>query len=181
MKILLRLLLLSGALLGAAMPAVAQSGFALKGHYIYNRSAVSITERLPAASGFGVGAEFVLPFGVGVGVTGYTGSLSQLSDDSNVVGLAEANYFLRLPLLPLAPYVGVHAGLGSYTRQELDAPDHPRLKDTRTQLGYQFGVRFQPIRAIGFDAQYRRVSDWAAGEQSGRLERGQVLLGVALF
>jgi hypothetical protein len=183
MGAIFRLLLVSGILLGAlAAPAAAQSGFALKGHYIYNRSVVEAGQRLPAADGFGLGAEFVLPFGLGVGVTGYTsGSVSEFSDASNVVGLAEANYFLKLPLLPIAPYVGVHAGLGTYTREDLVFSDRPRLRDTHTHIGYQFGVRFQPIRVIGFDAQYRRVSDWAAGEQDVRFERGQVLLGVTLF
>lgn len=183
MKRALHRLLLGGALLGAfAAPAAAQSGFALKGHYVYNRSAVEAGQRLPAADGYGLGAEFVLPFGLGVGVTGYTsGSVSEFSDDSNVVGLAEANYFLKLPLLPVAPYVGVHAGLGTYTREDVGFADRPRLRDTHTHVGYQFGVRFQLISVIGLDAQYRRVSDWAAGVQDVRFERGQVLLGVTLF
>ncbi|HEV2129674.1 MAG TPA: hypothetical protein VGR27_01140 [Longimicrobiaceae bacterium] len=183
MNAIFRLLLVSAVFLGAfAVPTAAQSGLALKGHYVYNRSAVEAGQRLPAADGFGLGAEFVLPFGLGVGVTGYTsGHVSEFSDDSNVVGLAEANYFLKLPLLPLAPYVGVHAGLGTYTREDVGFADRPRLRDTHTYVGYQFGVRFQPISVIGFDAQYRRVSDWAAGAQDTRFERGQVLLGVTLF
>lgn len=177
----LRLLLLSATFLGAAAaPAAAQSGFALKGHYIYNRSLVDAGQRLPAATGLGLGAEVVLPFGLGLGAGAYTaGRASELDDATTVVGLVEANYFFRLPLA-LSPYVGVHAGLGSYSRGD-NVLDETRLRDNRRQLGYQFGLRFQPVSVLGFDAQYRRVSEWANSAQDTRFERGQVLLGITLF
>ena len=61
--------LLAGATLGGlvAAPAQAQSGLALKGHYIINSSAAEEaqeTRQLPDADAFGLGAEFVLPFGL---------------------------------------------------------------------------------------------------------------------
>lgn len=183
MKRFLRILLLGSACLSVnALPAAAQKGFALKGHYIYNHSTVSGAESASSMSGFGLGAEYVLPFGLGFGVSGYTeGRVLDVSETSNVVGLLEANYFLRLPLLPVAPYAGVHAAVGSSSWQDLSMPDRPRLKDTHTGLGYQLGLRFQPLSFLGLDAQYRRVSDWARHAQDDRLERGQLLIGVTLF
>lgn len=172
-------------LLGTAVPAQAQGGFALKGHYIFNSSAVSDDrpDEFPETDGFSVGAELVLPLGIGVGVSGYTSSgVSDLDmETSSLTGIAEANYFLKLPLLPLAPYAGVHAGLGRYTRADLTDPQRPEIQDTRTELGFQLGVRMQLSSLLGVDAQYRRVSTSAAEDQEGDLERRQYLLGVTLF
>ena len=50
--------------------ASAQNGFALKGHYIINSSAAEEAQesrQLPEADAFGLGAECVLPFGIGIG------------------------------------------------------------------------------------------------------------------
>lgn len=76
--------------------------------------------------------------------------------------LAEANYFLDLSLLPVSPYAGVHAGLGQFSRENVDHPRAPDIEDDRTQLGFRVGIRFQRIRLLGVDARYRRVSHSAA-------------------
>ena len=171
--------------LGTAAAGHAQQGFALKGHYIFNASAVNEerADTLPDASGVGIGAEFVLPLGIGVGVSGYAagGATGQDVETSALTVLAEANYFLRLPLLPVSPYAGVHAGLGRFSKEDLDDPQAPDIEDTRTQLGFQVGVRVQLGSLLGLDAQYRRVSTSAAENQGGDLERSQYLVGVTLF
>jgi hypothetical protein len=174
-----------GLVAGTAASAPAQQGFALKGHYIFNSSAVNDdrTDEIPESSGISVGAEMVLPFGIGVGVSGYTGSgVSDLDvETTSLTALAEANYFLRLPLLPVSPYAGVHAGLGRFSKEDLEDPQAPDVEDTRTQLGFQLGVRVQLNSLLGIDGQYRRVSTSAAEGQDGNLERSQYLVGVTLF
>ncbi|HEX5725361.1 MAG TPA: outer membrane beta-barrel protein [Longimicrobiaceae bacterium] len=176
--------LLAVAAVAAAAPLGAQSGFALKGHYVFNESEVreGDTDRLPVSDGFSLGAELVLPFGVGVGLTGYTtGRVTEFERETTSFGvLGEANYFLRLPVIPLTPYAGVHAGLGKYKVDDLDDPD-PEFKDDRNQLGWQAGVRWQINSLLGVDAQFRRVSESAAEGQDDRFERSQFLLGVTLF
>ena len=171
--------------LGTAAGAHAQQGFALKGHYIFNSSAVSEerADTFPDANGFSIGAEIVLPFGIGVGVSGYTagGVTEQDVETSSLNVLAEANYFLDLPLLPISPYAGVHAGLGRFSKEDLDDPQAPEIEDTRTQLGFQVGVRVQLNSLLGLDAQYRRVSTSAAENQESGLDRNQYLVGVTLF
>jgi len=167
--------------------AQAQSGFALKGHFIVNASSAQEAEtarQIPTADGFDVGAEYILPFGVGIGVSGYTASEKDdtFGDTREFTVLAEANYFLRLPLIPLAPYAGVHAGLGQFSRDDVSNPGGLEFQDkSRSQIGYQIGVRFQPTATIGIDGQWRHMSTSAASGQSGRFERNQVLLGVTLF
>lgn len=182
MKKTLFALLFGGFLLAVpAAPAMAQSGFALKGHYLYNSSAAGAIRDQPSAfDGFGIGAELVLPFGLGVGVSAYRGRNGLEADElvGETVVLAEGNYFFRLPLR-LSPYVGVHAGLDVGRRD--DDASGSRFKDSRSQLGYQVGLRFQPLSFLGLDAQYRRVSHSASLDQSPSLERGQVLLGITLF
>lgn len=171
-------------LAGTVAPAVAQSGFALKAHYLYNGSAAEGADRIPSAGGFSVGAELVLPLGIGVGVSGYAaGDPTDFDAETSSLGaLAEANYFFGLPLLPVSPYVGVHAGLGMVNRDRLeDDPDISLRDRSGRQLGVQAGVRVQLGSALGVDAQVRRVSLSAAAEQDESLERTQVLLGVALF
>lgn len=164
-----------------AQPAAAQQGFALKGHYLYNSSARIVGDSLPEANGLSVGAEVVFPLGIGIGVSGYAaGGWDDVFDGpgSSLIGLAEANYFLRLPLLPVAPYVGVHAGLGRSRERGVNGT----LRDTdRNQLGVQVGLRIQPVRMFGLDAQFRRVSNSAAEGQSGSLTRDQILVGITLF
>jgi len=171
--------------LGFAAAAQAQQGFALKGHYIFNSSTVN-SERgdtLPDADGFGIGAELVLPMGIGVGVSGYTSSgVSDFDvETSSLTALAEVNYFLQLPLLPVSPYAGVHAGIGRFSKEDLENPSTPKINDTRTQLGYQIGVRVQLGSLLGLDGQYRRVSTSAAENQGSGLERNQYLIGITLF
>ena len=174
-------LLAAAALALSASAAQAQQGFALKGHYLFNASDAE-SDQTPTADGFSVGAELVLPMGIGVGVTGYaTGKATEFDRESTSFGiLAEANYFIDIPLLPVTPYVGVHGGLGRYTVDELGDAD-PEFKDSRTQLGWQVGARLQVNSLLGFDAQYRRVSESAAADQGGDLERDQLLFGITLF
>jgi opacity protein-like surface antigen len=176
---------LSALLLAAASaPLHAQSGFALKGHYLFNSSRVKGTDSIPAHDGFSVGAEYVLPLNVGIGVSGYTtGDVTSANRRTTEYGiLAEANYFLKLPIIPVHPYAGINAGLGHYTVNQLTSGSStPELKDTRTSLGYQVGARLQLTKMLGVDAQWRRVSQSAANDQDARLERNQVLVGVTLF
>lgn len=172
----------AGLLMLGAVPGAAQQGFALKGHFLYNSSArEGAREEVPAANGISLGAEVVLPLGLGLGISGYAaGGGDRFFNDngSTLTALAEANYFLKLPLIPIAPYAGVHAGLGRITSRDTSE----LLRDrTLSQLGFQLGVRIQPISLLGFDAQYRRVSNSAAEGQSGSLERNQFLLGITLF
>lgn len=181
-------LLLAAALAGGAATALpAQSGFALKGHYVFNESKIddareSGFERIPSSDGFSLGAEYVLPMGIGVGVSAYTeGKATEFDTETSSFGvLAEANYFVKIPLLPISPYAGLHAGLGRYTIESVD-DETPRIKDSRTQLGYQVGVRFQASKTIGIDGQFRHVSDSASDEQSPDLERNQFLIGITVF
>ncbi|HEU0053013.1 MAG TPA: outer membrane beta-barrel protein [Longimicrobium sp.] len=176
--------LIAAAVLAAfSTPLSAQSGFALKGHYLFNESEVKDGgDDVPSANGFSLGAELLLPFSVAVGVSGYTtGSARDFDVETSSFGvLAEANYFLDLPIIPLTPYAGIHAGLGSYTIDQLDDQE-PSFKDGRTQLGWQVGVRWQLSSLLGLDAQLRRVSDSAADDQAPELERRQVLVGITVF
>ena len=178
---------LAGAVLGAGLvtSAEAQSGFALKGHYIINSSAAEEaqeSQQLPDADAFGLGAELVLPMGLGVGISGYTAESDEAGlENSEFTVLGELNYFLSLPMLPISPYAGVHAGLGVLDQESVSDPDLEIQDQNRSQLGYQLGVRVQLSSLIGLDAQWRRMSTSAADDQDDRLERDQVLLGVTLF
>ena len=173
------------------VPALqAQSGPALKASYVFNQSKVddarsSGFDDVPSPDGFSVGAEFVLPMGIGIGATAYTeGKATDVNTrSSSFAVVAEANYFAKLPVIPIRPYAGVHAGIGRYTIEDLSggAPTSPKIKDSRTQLGYQAGLRWQLTSMVGIDAQYRHVSDAASKDQSPDLERNQVLVGVTLF
>ena len=180
--------LLLGAALGvaAAAPATAQSGFALKGHYIINASDAQQAREdrvFPEDDGLGLGLEFVLPFGLGVGVSGYTADEAGELDTktTELTLLAEANYFVKIPLFPVSPYVGLHGGLGLLSGDVLDDPQLELQDKTRSTVGFQVGVRFQPTSLIGLDAQWRRMSTSAAEGQDDSLERNQVLIGVTLF
>jgi opacity protein-like surface antigen len=173
----------AAALVLSAGTAQAQSGFALKGHYLFNASDAD-DDQTPAADGFSVGAELVLPFNLGVGLTAYTtGDARNVDTEASAFGvLAEANYFIDLPLLPITPYVGIHGGLGQYTIEEVGSGQaDPEFEDSRTQLGWQVGARLQLNSLLGIDAQYRRVSESAAESQGGDLERNQILLGITVF
>lgn len=170
------------AALSAPAAAHAQSGLALKGHYLFNESNVEGTGRdVPSADGFSLGAELIVPLvGIGVGVSAYTtGTARDFDVETSSFGvLGEANYFVDIPLLPLTPYAGLHAGLGRYTVDELGDAE-PEIEDGTTQLGWQVGVRWQINPLLGIDAQYRRVSESA--DEADDLERSQVLVGVTLF
>ena len=179
----------AAAALVAAPALHAQNGFALKGSYVFNQSKVSDARSsgfsdVPSPDGFSVGAEYVLPIGVGVGVTAYTESKAT-EVNTQTTGfsvIAEANYFAKIPVVPLRPYVGVHAGLGRYTIEDVrTGSTSPKIEDSRTQLGYQLGVRWQVTSLLGVDGQYRHVSDSASENQSPDLERNQFLLGITLF
>lgn len=174
--------LVAAALAATAGQAQAQQGFALKGHYLFNASDVENEEQTPAADGYSVGAELVLGRSLGVGVTAYTtGKVTEFERESTSFGvLAEANYFIDLPLLPVTPYVGVHGGIGQYTVDEV-GEDAAEFKDDRTQLGFQVGARWQFNQLLGLDAQYRRVSEFGAQTQGGELDRNQILVGITVF
>ncbi|MFL5542162.1 MAG: outer membrane beta-barrel protein [Longimicrobiaceae bacterium] len=175
----------------AGAPALsAQSGPALKAHYVFNQSKVddarsSGLDDVPSPDGFSIGAEYVLPIGIGIGATAYTEGKATDVDTrtSSFAVLAEANYFAKLPFIPLRPYAGLHAGVGRYTIEDVSGgtADPPRVRDNRTQLGYQLGVRWQISPLFGIDGQFRHVSDSASEDQSPDLERNQFLLGITLF
>jgi hypothetical protein len=177
--------LLAALAVAFAAPAGAQSGLAVKGHFLFNETNAREAEenrRVPVEDGFSIGAEYVLPMGIGVGVSAYTeGKATETDLQTERFGvLAEANYFFRIPVIPIRPYVGVHAGLGQFSYDDLGDAD-PKIEDSRTELGYQLGLRWQATSMIGVDAQYRRMSDSASDEQSPELERNQVLVGITLF
>ena len=177
--------LVAGLASASAAPALAQSGFALKGGAVFNSSDVRSGEQYrmdPSdAAGFHAGAEVVLPLGLGVGISGYTAGHPSDFDvsSSSLVVLGEANYFLKLPFLPVAPYAGVHVGLGRYDWSDVEERQRPEVD--LDDLGYQVGVRVQLSRMLGLDAQYRRVSYSLGGEQGTEFENNQVLVGVTLF
>lgn len=178
-------IVVAAVLAAGSAPLAAQSGFALKGHYLFNESTAKGAEsdrEIPSEDGFSLGAELVLPLNIGVGVSAYANGRAREADlETQSFGvLAEANYFFDLPIIPITPYAGVHAGLGRYTYEDVGSGD-PEIKDSRTQLGFQLGLRWQLTSMLGLDAQYRRVSDSASDDQSPDLERNQVLIGVTLF
>lgn len=187
MKKAVFLLALAAATTGAlSAPAAAQSGFALKGHYIFNATSAEAARedrQIPNADALSLGAEFVLPFGLGIGISGYTADdVDELDrETTELTVLGEANYFISFPLLPVSPYVGVHAGLGMLSGDNITSTDLEIRDRTRSQVGYQLGVRLQPTRLIGVDAQWRRMSTSAASGQDGSLERNQVLVGITVF
>jgi len=177
------LLTAAAALLFTAAPLVSQQGFSLKGHYIYNYSSIEGADTIPSAQGFGIGAEYVLANRLGLGGSIYTaGSVGDFDiETSTVTLLGEANYFFQLPLLPVSPYVGVHAGFGSFTREGVEAGDRPQTDDFGARIGYQGGVRVQLLPFLGLDAQLRRMSSFIGDDQVADFEQTQLLVGVALF
>jgi opacity protein-like surface antigen len=177
------------AAFGGVSTLRAQSGLALKGHYVFNQSKVDDARSsgfndVPSPDGFSVGVEYVLPIGIGIGATAYTeGKAIEVGTrTSSFAVVAEANYFAKLPVIPLRPYAGIHAGVGRYTIDDVTSGSaSPTIKDSRTQLGYQLGVRWQVTSMVGIDGQFRHVSDSASEDQSPDLERNQFLLGITLF
>lgn len=179
------LLLLLIAAAGTAAPALAQSGFALKGGLVFNSSDVEGDRSdldLSDAAGFHVGAEYVLPAGIGIGVSGYTaGAPGDFSvSEGSLLVLADANYFLNIPLLPLSPYAGLHVGLGTLELSDFEEGT-ARPEVDFGDLGWQIGLRIQPSALIGIDAQYRRVSGSLRGAQDTSFDTNQFLIGVTVF
>ena len=177
-------LLAMGTLIAGVSRAEAQDGIALKGGAVLNRNTVDREGRdlrLSDVTGWALGAEVVLPLGIGVGISGYTSGSPDDFDVSrgSLVMLGEANYFLKLPFLPVAPYAGAHVGLGTYTLDDVENGVRPQVDFG--DLGYQFGVRFQATPLLGLDAQVRRVSGSIAGQQDARFDSNQVLFSVTLF
>ncbi len=137
-----------------ALPALsaAQDGFALKVGGVFNSTDVKELEtdlRLSDAAGWSVGAELLLPLGLAVGVSGYTTGSPDSFDfsEGSLVALADANYFLRLPLFPVAPYAGLHVGLGTYTIDDVREGLAPDVDFG--DVGFQVGVRLQAMRTLG--------------------------------
>jgi len=158
-------------------------GFKLEGNLHFNRSAIDNPGDVRQDEhAYGVGIEFVRS-SLGVGLYGYSigraGSFN--ADTTQVVVVAEANYYIPIPGLRVAPYAGVHTGLGTFDRSYFDDLYLPGFEDGLDELGYQVGVRFKPFPLIGVDAQWRHQSESAATAQGGFLERNQVLVGVVLF
>lgn len=173
-----------GLMTAGVSQAAAQDGFALKGGAVFNRSSVDSEGRkldLSDAAGWSLGAEVVLPLGLGVGISGYTSGSPNSFDvsEGSLLVLGEANYFLKLPMFPVAPYAGLHVGLGTYTLDDVENRVRPEVDFG--DLGYQLGVRFQATPVVGIDAQFRRVSGSLAGEQDASFENNQVLIGITVF
>ena len=169
---------------GAAGAAEAQSGFALKGGLLFNSSSVEAEGQdlnIEDSKGFNVGVEYVLPFGIGIGVTGYTAGSPEDFDfsEGSLITLGEINYFVNVPTLPISPYVGAHTGLGAVEISEVE--DMPVPEVDFGDLGFQVGVRIQPHPMLGIDAQYRRVSGSLRQLQAAEFESNQFLIGITLF
>lgn len=170
-------------LLATPLSGAAQDGFALKLGAAFNSSQVEDRQsglRLSDAAGWNIGAEYLLPGGIALGLSGYTAGSPQAFDfsEGSLVFLADANYFFFLPMLPVTPYAGLNLGLGSHRLSELDSA---RPKVDFGDSGYQVGVRLQATRHLGVDVQYRRVSGTVGDDQSSAFDRDQFILSVALF
>jgi opacity protein-like surface antigen len=174
----------------APVPAAAQSGFGLKAHLVYNASTAQTFRDEPDSSlgsdfaGFNLGAEYMLPMGLGLGLTGTASGDPRDTDRATVfMVLAEANYYLDIPVLPVRPFLGAHIGLGSWSwdvRDELVGEDG--FSDLeRAKLGWQLGVRVGLPGPLSIEAMYRRMSASAKQAQDPGFEADQVLLGVRLF
>jgi hypothetical protein len=130
--------------------------------------------------GYGGGLEIVLPSGFSFGVVGYTnGRVSEWDTDLNMVNVAaEFNYFLKLRALRLAPFVGVHGGLVRFAGGEFqDISWHDGFSD----LGYQYGVRFQPFALLGVDVQMRHLSTFMGSDGFDGSTDRHFLIGMTLF
>lgn len=131
--------------------------------------------------GYGGGLEIVLPSGLSFGVVGYTnGRVSEWDKEINTVSLAaEFNYFLKLRTLRLAPFVGIHGGLVRFEEGEFqDFGWHDGFSD----LGYQYGVRFQPFTLVGVDVQMRHLSTFMGSDALGEQHTDRhFLIGLTLF
>lgn len=161
-----------------------QAQVKLRGHYIFNRGSTDTEEQRIENGKVGIGGGLDVILGsVGIGISGYTAGAASEADASprRFILLGEANYFLTLLPFGITPYIGVHTGLGVFDSSYLKAPYVPRPQDGFRRLGYQLGLRFQPLGPIGVEAQWRRLSRSAAAAQAAALARDQVLLGIILF
>jgi hypothetical protein len=156
------------------------SGIKLRGNLHVNYSAAQ--DRPKQEHGYGFGLEIV-GNSVGLALYGFThGRAAEFDYESTALNVVlESNYFLPISALRLAPYAGVHTGLGVFTNEYFEDPFLPRPRDSLKGLGYQVGVRFKPIPVIGLDAQWRRASASVSNAQNEALERNQILVGVTLF
>jgi hypothetical protein len=168
----------------------AQSGFGLKAHLVYNASTAQTFRDEPDSSlgsdfaGFSLGGEYMLPFSLGLGITGTASGDPRDTDRATVfMVLAEANYYLDIPALPIRPFVGAHIGLGSWSwdvRDELVEGDG--FSDLeRAKLGWQLGVRVDLPGPLSIEGMYRRMSASAKQAQDPGFESNQVLVGIRLF
>jgi hypothetical protein len=184
------LALLFAAPVLAPAPAAAQSGFGLKAHLVYNASTAQTFRDEPDSSlgsdfaGFNLAAEFMLPFNLGIGIAGTASGDPRDTDRATVfMVLAETNYYLDIPVLPIRPFVGAHIGLGSWSwdvRDELVGGDG--FSDLeRAKLGWQLGVRVNLPGPLAIEGMYRRMSASAKQSQDPGFESDQVLLGIRLF
>jgi hypothetical protein len=160
------------------------TGLKLGGALVYNRSDVAIRrgELDDSKVGWGAGIEWVRGT-LGIGLSGYTdGAVSELDASTRFVVLAEANVYAPIPSVRIAPYVGVHTGLGAYTRAYFDDPSLPSIGDrTPGSLGIQIGARWQPISLLGLDFRWRQLSESASELQDSPFQASQILLGATLF
>jgi hypothetical protein len=154
----------------------------IKGHHIFDRSTFTIQDAsIPNPKvGWGAGLEYVMMNGIGLGVVGYTaGPVSDFdSNRATVIVIAEANYFIGIEPLKLAPYLGLHTGIGTWQKGNSRLL---RIRDNLSEFGYQVGIRFQPWVYLGLDAQLRWMSDAAFRDQTEAFERTQVLLGITIL
>ncbi len=184
-KIALSLALLAlSAVAAPAQDASFNSGIKLRGNFHFNRSAVNSEDpRVPEAeNGYGAGLE-IIGRHLGVALYGFTvGNAREFDADATpVMVVAELNYFWPIQSIRLAPYAGIHTGLGVFTKDYFNEPFVPKPQDGISGLGYQIGLRFKPIPVIGLDAQWRRMSVSAFEAHGEMLERNQILIGLTLF
>lgn len=159
------------------------SGIKIRGDFHVNRSSVKNSEELPEQEiGYGLGLE-LNGNKLGLGLYGYTAGQAQSFDSETtpVIVVAEANYFLPVEALRIAPYAGVHTALGEFTKDYLKAPHLPKPQDGLREIGYQVGLRFRPLPLVGLDVQWRKQSRFAQDNQDASLEATQVLVGFTVF
>jgi hypothetical protein len=156
------------------------AGIKLRGNLHLNQSATK--ERPQEENGYGAGLE-IIGNHIGVGLYGFThGKTAEFDSESSPVNVVlEANYFVPIERIRVAPYAGIHTGLGVFTKEYFDEPFFPKPQDSFKNLGYQVGVRFKPIPVIGLDAQWRRSSVSVWENQDEMLERNQFMVGITLF
>lgn len=183
----MRAFVLGAALLLVATPLAAQrgsftSGVSLHGNLHFNRSEIHAVEDVRQPEhGYGLGLEFA-GSRAAVGLYGFAqGRARAFDSQSTQVHLTlEGNYYLPLESLRLAPFAGVHTGLGTLGRDYFDDPFLPRPRDGLGDLGYQFGVRFQPFSVVGVEAQWRQHAGSIQDELAPESEHRQVIVGVVI-